>query len=71
MARYEYVLTQNGIETVQSGGAASDAEARREAILFLSEVLRETGLADEPVNLRVMARTARGRHVCRVDASAG
>lgn len=41
MADYEFQLTEGSQVTVHSGGARSDAEARIEAIQFLSEILRD------------------------------
>ena len=54
---------------VLQGVSATDGDARREAIMFLSEMMREQPIRDGGAfALEVVVRCA-GREICRVEAS--
>lgn len=67
MADYEFQLTEGSQVTVLSGGARSDAEARVEAIQFLSEILRDVAHT-EACNVSV-AVVKDGQVLCQATAS--
>lgn len=70
MATYDFIVS--GLDPVMAlqGEAPTDAEAWREAILFLSEMLREKPIREgRAFSLQVIVRNE-GREICRVGASA-
>lgn len=67
---YDFILSGLYPEMALQGEASSDAEARREAVLFLSEMLREKPLREGGAfSLQVIVRNE-GREIGRVSASA-
>lgn len=69
MATYDFILSGVDPEMALQGAASTDAEAWREAVLFLSEILREKPAREGGVfSLEVVVRQE-GREVCRVGAS--
>jgi len=70
MATYDFILSGVDSEAPLQGAASTDAEAWREAILFLSEMLREKPVREGGVfSLQIIVRNE-GREICRVGASA-
>lgn len=70
MATYDFIVSGVGPEMALQGAATTDAEAWREAILFLSEMLRDEPVqGDGAFSLQVIVRNE-GREICRVSASA-
>ncbi len=70
MATYDYIVSGVDPEVALQGAASTDADARREAILFLSEMLREKPMREGGAfSLRIIVRHE-GREVCQVGASA-
>ncbi len=70
MATYDFILSGVDAEMALEGGASTDAEAWREAILFLSEMLREKPVREGGAfSLQIIVRKE-GREICRVGASA-
>jgi hypothetical protein len=69
MATYDFIVSGVDPETAHTGSASTDGEARREAVLFLSELLRETPGEGGAFSLQVIVRNE-GREICRVSASA-
>lgn len=70
MATYDFILSGVDPEVSLQGAAATDAEAWREAVLFLSEMLRENPMREGGAfSLQVIVRHD-GREICRVGASA-
>lgn len=70
MATYDFILSGVDSETPLQGAASTDAEAWREAILFLSEMLREMPVREGGAfSLQIIVRNE-GREICRVGASA-
>lgn len=70
MASYDFVVSGIEPEMAFHGAASTDAEAWREAVLFLSEMLREKPVQDGGAFfLQVVVRN-RGREICRLGASA-
>jgi len=68
MATYDFIVSGDP-EMALQGAASTDAEAWQEAILFLSEMLRERPVREGGVfSLEVIVRNE-GREVCRVGAS--
>lgn len=68
MATYDYIVTGVEPEAAFRGAACSDADAWREAILFLSEMLREINVQEGgPFSLQVIVQSG-GGEVCRVTA---
>ncbi len=67
MADYEFQLTEGSQMTILSGGARSDAEARIEAIQFLSEILRDIAHT-EACNVTVSV-VKDGQVLCHASAS--
>ncbi|HAL07573.1 MAG TPA: hypothetical protein DCP26_09525 [Brevundimonas sp.] len=70
MATYDFILSGVDAEMALQGAASTDAEAWREAILFLSEMLREKPVREGgSFSLQIIVRKE-GREICRVGASA-
>lgn len=70
MATYDFILSGLDSEMPLQGAASTDAEAWREAILFLSEMLREKPVREGGAfSLQIIVRNE-GREICRVGASA-
>lgn len=70
MATYDFIVRGVDPETAHRGSASTDDEAWREAILFLSEMLREKPVREGGAfSLQVIVRNE-GREICRVGASA-
>lgn len=70
MAIYDYIVSGVDPEVALQGAASTDADAWREAILFLSEMLREKPMREGGAfSLRIIVRHE-GREICRVGASA-
>ncbi len=70
MATYDYIVSGVDPELALQGVASTDADAWREAILFLSEMLREKPMREGGAfSLRIIVRHE-GREICRVGASA-
>jgi hypothetical protein len=69
MATYDFILSGVDPEMALQGAASTDAEAWREAVLYLSEILSEKPAREGGVfSLEVVVRQE-GREVCRVGAS--
>ena len=69
MATYDFIVSGVDPEMAFQGAASTDAEAWREAILFLSEMLREQPVREGGAfSLEVIVRND-GREICRVGAS--
>lgn len=70
MATYDFILSGVDSEMRLQGAASTDAEAWRQAILFLSEMLREKPVREGGAfALQIIVRNE-GREICRVGASA-
>lgn len=70
MATYDFIVSGVDPEVSLQGAAATDAEAWQEAVLFLSEMLRENPMREGGAfSLQVIVRHD-GREICRVGASA-
>ena len=71
MATYDFIVSGVDPEMALQSAAPSDADAWREAVLFLSEILRERPVREGGAfSLEIIVRDE-GREVCRVGASSG
>ncbi|MNW10070.1 hypothetical protein D3C71_2072090 [compost metagenome] len=70
MTIYKYIVSGVEPEKTFRGAASSDAAARQEAVLFLSEILRETPLSEGGAFSLHVVVESEGREVCRLKASA-
>ena len=69
MSHFQYTLIGDGPTITLEGAAADEKTARREAIGFLADLLRDLALSGgQGSNLRVEAHTPDGRLVCAVAA---
>lgn len=69
MTHFQYLVTGAGPPMTLTGSASDERAARREAILFLSGLLRDLAGADDlgsPISIEV--RTPQGRLVCEARA---
>jgi len=69
MATYDFIVSGVDPEMALQSAAPSDADAWREAVLFLSEILRERPVREGGAfSFEIIVRNE-GREVCRVGAS--
>lgn len=66
MSSYEYILTEGDAVTRHSGGAGSDLDAWREAVIFYGELLRETTLVTGATEVKLDVISPDGRTVCTI-----
>ncbi|ANF54009.1 hypothetical protein NI454_08415 [Brevundimonas diminuta] len=71
MATYDFIVSGVDPEMALQSVASSDADAWREAVLFLSEILRERPVREGGAFLLEIIVRNEGREVCRVCASSG
>lgn len=70
MSHFQYSLISDAPTVTLEGAAANEQEARREAISFLADLLRDLAMGDgEGSRLRVEARARDGKLVCAVAAN--
>lgn len=69
MATYDFIVSGVDPEMALRGAASTDAEAWREAILFLSEMLREKPVREGGAFALEVIVCNDGREICRVGAS--
>lgn len=69
MATYDYTLRGPEPEMVLQGVSATDGDARREAIMFLSEMMREQPIRDGGAFALEVVVSRSGIEICRVAAS--
>lgn len=70
MATYDYILTGMEPETTFHGAALSDADAWREAIMFMSEMLRENPIREGGAFCLQLIVKDGDREICRIGAAA-
>ena len=69
MTVYDYLVTGVEPEMVLEGEALSDAHAWRDAVMLVSEIMREKPVLESgSFNVKVEVRTPAGRSVCCVEA---